>query len=89
MANKVQQTEFSKKMYLNFDASVSKHWVTSIFYLLFQVSAVINVGWKPSGDDWLKSGDYMTDTNFSIRDYNTSNGDSYTYNKNIKVVHYV
>ena len=32
--------------------------------MLFQVSAIINVGWKPDekGDEWIRKGDYMTDT---------------------------
>ena len=28
----------------------------------YSVSAVLNVGWKPSGDKWIKKGDYLTDT---------------------------
>ncbi|XP_028396357.1 uncharacterized protein LOC114520312 [Dendronephthya gigantea] len=26
------------------------------------LSAVLNVGWKPTGDEWIRKGDYFTDT---------------------------
>ena len=28
----------------------------------YSVSAVLNVGWKPSGEEWIRKGDYFTDT---------------------------
>lgn len=31
-------------------------------YSQYSVSAVLNVGWKASGDEWLRKGDFMTDT---------------------------
>lgn len=31
-------------------------------YSEYSVSAVLNVGWKASGDEWLRKGDFMTDT---------------------------
>lgn len=32
----------------------------------YSVSAVLNVGWKPSGDEWLRKGDFLTDTNHPV-----------------------
>ena len=29
---------------------------------MYSVSAVLNVGWKASGDEWIRKGDYFTDT---------------------------
>ena len=28
----------------------------------YSVSAVLNVGWKASGEEWIRKGDYLTDT---------------------------
>ena len=30
------------------------------------MSAVLNVGWKPSGDEWIRKGDWLNDTHHSV-----------------------
>ena len=39
-------------------------------YLFYfeQISAIVNVGWKPSANsnEWLRKGDYLTDTHTKI-----------------------
>lgn len=32
----------------------------------YSVSAVLNVGWKPDGDSWIRKGDYLNDTSHLI-----------------------
>lgn len=32
----------------------------------YSVSAYVNVGWKKYGDNWIRKGDFMTDTNFNL-----------------------
>lgn len=38
----------------------------SDFRGFYSVSAVLNVGWKKSGDDWIRRGDYHTDTTHDV-----------------------
>ena len=33
---------------------------------MFSVSAVLNVGWAPTKDEWIRKGDYFTDTNIPV-----------------------
>ncbi|KAK3721603.1 hypothetical protein QZH41_000138 [Actinostola sp. cb2023] len=33
----------------------------------YDVSAVLNMGWKKNGDDWIEKDDYFTDTNFMVK----------------------
>lgn len=32
----------------------------------YSVSAVLNVGWEPDGDSWIRKGDYLNDTTHRI-----------------------
>ncbi|XP_057300509.1 uncharacterized protein LOC130633073 [Hydractinia symbiolongicarpus] len=48
------------------------------------ISAVLNIGWVPSGDEWVRQGDYLNDTHHTVRmeDYKT------VYNCQVEVIHY-
>ena len=50
--------------------------MTTTYFLISQVSAIINVGWQPSASssEWLRKGDYLTDTHTRIKaaDHDTS-----------------
>lgn len=58
------------------DMRVSAHQVS--------VSAVLNMGWKKGGHKWIKKGDFLTDTQFTIN-YTPGIVD---YEKNIHLVKY-
>ena len=32
------------------------------------MSAIINVGWQPSGNEWLRKGDYLTETHYRLEE---------------------
>lgn len=32
----------------------------------YSVSAVLNLGWEPDGDSWIRKGDYLTDTHHHV-----------------------
>ena len=34
---------------------------------MYSVSAVLNVGWKANGDEWLRKGDFLTDTVLPVK----------------------
>ena len=34
---------------------------------IYSVSAVLNVGWKPDRNSWIRKGDYLTDTSFNVK----------------------
>ena len=38
---------------------------------MYSISAVLNVGWKASGEEWIRKGDYFTDT---VHDVDLSQG---------------
>lgn len=50
----------------------------------YDVSAVFNVGWKPSGDDWIRKEDYYTDTFFEVH----IKHEKTRYHRNIELVQY-
>lgn len=50
----------------------------------YSVSAVLNVGWKPNSDEWLRNGDFLSDTNHPVMI--TQESDHFV--ANIEMVHY-
>ena len=48
------------------------------------MSAVLNVGWQPSGDEWIRRGDYLNDTTHEL---SILDGLS-EYSQDIEVMHY-
>ena len=50
----------------------------------FSVSAVLNNGWKGSGDEWIRRGDYLTDTSFHV----DLKKDQNEYRTDIHMIHY-
>lgn len=48
------------------------------------MSAVLNMGWVPSGDNWIRQGDYHNDTNHSLE---IVKGQT-EYSQNVTVVKY-
>ena len=67
-----------------FDYSLkSKKPIMNEFWRTYTISAVLNVGWCPgnNSDEWVRAGDYLTDTHFGI----PLNNESDIYYKNIHV----
>ena len=57
---------------------ISKKWAE------YAVSAVINVGWIEQGDEWIRKGDYLSDTEHRVH----INPGQQQYTRNIRIVHY-
>ena len=49
-----------------------------------EVEAVLNVGWTSSGDEWIRRGDYLTDTMHQVE----LRSNQKNYNRDIKLVLY-
>ena len=49
------------------------------------MSAVLNIGWKASGNEWIKQGDHLNDTHHDI-DVGDASQD--VFEKDIEIVHY-
>lgn len=49
----------------------------------YDLSSVLNMGWKPNSQDWLKKGDYFTDTVIPVHITNSS-----IYNIDVSLVYY-
>ena len=49
------------------------------------MSAVLNMGWKASGDEWIRKNDYLKDTRHII---DVKDKSQYEFVKDIKVIHY-
>ena len=57
---------------------ISKEWAA------YAVSAVINVGWIAEGDEWIRLGDYLSDTEHRVHIYPGQQ----EYTMDIRIVHY-
>ena len=50
----------------------------------FQLSAVLNIGWQASGDEWVRQGDYLNDTQHPV----SIEAGKDVYENDVAVIHY-
>jgi len=49
------------------------------------MSAVLNIGWKASGSEWIRKGDHLNDTHHDI---DVGNASQVVFEKDIEINHY-